>query len=68
MENKKIFIIVPILWFVSAGVWFVTFCMDLYKGTTPTGLVLMHVLCVAASLAAAIVNLIRYKKMKKEES
>lgn len=67
MKNKKIFIIVPILWFISAGFWCITLCGDLIEGSAPTGLIIMHILCIVASLAAAIVNLIRYKKMKNEE-
>ena len=66
MRNKKIPLYVPILWFVVTGIWFATFCLDLYYGTTPTGLVVMHCFCVVSSLAAAVSSLIRYNKQKED--
>jgi len=67
MKNKKTPLYVPILWFITTGIWAVTLCVDLYYQTTPGGLMVMHGLCIATSLAAAIANLIRYNKAKNQK-
>lgn len=64
MKNNRTPLIVPVIWFANAGVLLVAFCFDLWYGTTLTGLVVIHGLCVVLSLAAAIASLVRYNKEK----
>lgn len=64
MKNKKFSVIVPILWIFITVVWTISFINNLeYHGLSDT-LVLLQGATVLVSLAAAIVNLIRYIKTK----
>lgn len=64
MKNKKVSVIVPILWVFATVVWTISFIINLqYHGLSDT-LIILQGATVAVSLAAAIVNFIRYKKTK----
>jgi len=70
-EQKKTPLYVPVLWYITTLMWTITFCVNYsrlpYSGK---GLVILQGMTVAASLAAAIANTIRYKRtkdMKKDE-
>lgn len=60
--KKPMPLFVPILWFFTTACWTVTFTLGLHWGTTPVGLLLLQGLCVLSSLAAAIVNLLRWRR------
>ena len=64
MNQKKTSIVVPILWFITTAIWIGVLCVDIYYGDSPVGLTLLRVVCVIASLIAAIMNLMRYKNSK----
>ena len=64
MKNKKVSVIVPILWVFATVVWTISFIINLeYHGLSDT-LVILQGATVLVSLTAAIVNFIRYKKTK----
>lgn len=60
--KKPMPLFVPVLWFIATAFWCITFSLGLFWGTTPPGLLLLQGLCVLTSLAAAIVNLLRYRR------
>ena len=65
MKTKKASLTPSILWFVSAGLWSVMLVVDLIDGdSTDPVLTILRILCVVASLVAAIANLVRYNKTK----
>lgn len=55
---------VPALWFITTGCWLVICFSDLWYQVTPTGVAAFRWLVAFISLAAAIVNLIRYRRGK----
>ena len=63
---KRGFWIIPALWFVTTGCWIGAICVDFYYGTTPEGLVLLHWAAALASLAAAVVNLRRCLRSRRD--
>lgn len=64
MKNKKVSVIVPILWVFITVVWTISFIINFeYHGLSDT-LVILQGTTVLISLAAAIVNFIHYKKTK----
>ena len=64
MKNKKVSVIVPILWVFTTVVWTISFIINLeYHGLSDT-LVILQGATVLVSLAAAIINFTRYKKTK----
>ena len=64
MKNKKVSVIVPILWVFTTVVWTISFIMNLeYYGLSDM-LVILQGATVLVSFAAAIVYFIRYKKTK----
>lgn len=63
MNKKRLMpLFVPIFWFFTTACWSVTFTLGLRWGTTPVGLLLLQGLCVLTSLAAAIANLLRWRR------
>ena len=65
MKTTRTPLWVPILWFITTGIWSATLVVDLIDGdpTYPV-LTILRILCVVASLVAAIANLVRYNKTK----
>ena len=65
MKTTRTPLWVPILWFITTGIWSATLAVDFIDGdpTYPV-LTILHILCVVASLFAAIANLVRYNKTK----
>ena len=65
MKTAKTPLWVPILWFITTGIWSATLVVDFIDGdpTYPV-LTILRILCVVASLFAAIANLVRYHKTK----
>ncbi len=66
MEKKKTPLLTPVLWFITTGLWTINLFISLRMGCEPGGSLLLKGLMAITSLAAAIVNLIRYKNGKKE--
>ncbi len=64
MKSKKTPVIVPILWFVATILYTITFAGNASRYGIANGLVILQGATVLVSLAAAIVNLIRYRKTK----
>ncbi|MEA4921243.1 MAG: hypothetical protein VB078_10020 [Clostridiaceae bacterium] len=62
MKKKKVSVIVPILWVFVTVMWTVTFICNLEYYGLSDPLVILQGATVVVSLAAAIVNFIRYKK------
>lgn len=52
---------VPILWFITAGMWLIRICIGIHYGLEAD---LLTALAFVASLAAAIVNYIRYRSSR----
>ena len=65
MKTAKTPLWVPILWFITTGIWSATLVIDLIDGdpTYPV-LTILRILCVVASLFAAIANLVRSHRTK----
>lgn len=63
-QKKKTPLIVPVLWFITTGLWTITFSINLIHFSLSEGIVLLQGIVVLTSLAAAIVNLRRYKQTK----
>ncbi len=51
-----------ILWFITAGMWFITFCGNFYHNTMLDWVIAMQFLNIFLSLVAGFVNANRYKK------
>lgn len=65
MKTKKVSVIVPILYTFTTVVWIITFSRNLEAYGLSDALVILQGATVLVSFAAAIVNLIRYKKAKR---
>lgn len=63
-QKKKTPLFVPILWFITTGLWTITFSINLHRYSLSEGIVVLQGLVVLTSLAAAIVNLCRWKQTK----
>ena len=63
-QKKNTPLIVPVLWFITTGLWTITCSMNLLHFSLSEGIVGLHGFMVLVSLAAAIVNLRRYKQTK----
>lgn len=61
MKKKPYSLLLPLFWTAIAVLWIVLFCLSFSSGTESEGLIVMRALCALASLAAAIMNWIRYK-------
>lgn len=61
MKKNRRSAVLPIFWSAITVLWIVLFCLGLSSGTESEGLIVMRALCMLASLAAAIMNWIRYK-------
>lgn len=64
MKRKKISVIVPILWFFTTILWTIIFAGNLSRYGFASGLVLLQGATALISLAATIVNFVRYRKTK----
>ena len=60
-QRKPTPLITPILWFITAGLWTITFCRNFSRNGT-SGLLLLQAATVLVSLAAALTNLHRYRR------
>lgn len=68
MKKSLQYLLATLLWLVSAGIWIAHLCVDFYYGFMPVGLILMHGVCVLASLAAMATSFVRYRRAKAEEN
>ena len=67
MKPTKTPLWVPILWFITTGMWSVMLIDSLvHLETTHPIMLILRILCVVASLFAAIANLVRYYKTKEQ--
>ena len=66
-DTKKIPLFVPVLWFITTGMWTVTFCINFRQIGLEEPLVWLQGATVLASLAAAVANTIRYRNGKEAE-
>ncbi len=60
--KKKWLLFAAALWLFSTGCWMVSLWADFYYRETPEGMIVLHGATVLVSLAAAVVNFVRYKK------
>ncbi len=67
MNKEKTPIWVPILWFITTGLWVINLCYDMSNDLSPLPLQLLKALVVLTSLMAAIINWIRYKNGKSQQ-
>ena len=56
------------LWFVTSGMWCITFLGNLSAGREPTWLLVVQFLNILVSLGAGVVNARRYKKRQEQET
>ncbi len=63
-KKKKMPLYVPILWFICFGLWSVNFALRLSSPYTGEGTLVLTALAGLAALAAALVNLWRWKRDK----
>ncbi len=66
MKQRKPTLLLPIVWFVVAGIWAVTLFTELYHQSAESGSVILHTLCICACLFCAIAHLVRYIKWKNQ--
>ena len=59
--------LVPLIWFIVTGFWTVALILDFVYRTTPTFVVILHVVCVVTSFTAAMAKLSRYRKERSED-
>lgn len=67
ITNKKISVVIPIIWLFTTIVWTISFCISLNSYEFSNALVVLQGVTVLISLAAAITNFIRYKKAKEND-
>jgi len=60
-QRKPTPLFIPVLWFITTGLWAVTFCRNLAHGGN-SGSPLLQAAVVLVSLAAALVNLHRCRR------
>ena len=65
-KQKKLPLIVPILWFITTLFWTVNFALRLTSPYRDEAGLVLTALAALASLFAALMNLWRYKRDKKE--
>lgn len=59
---------VPILWFCTSALWCVTLGLNIFSTAKDGWLIAIDLLCIAASLAAAVASLFRYRQTKEEDN
>lgn len=57
-----------ILWFFTAGMWLITFVLNLLRKGTEDWIIVVQFLNVILSFAAGIVNAHRYKRKHRDEN
>lgn len=67
MKKKKTPLSIPVLWFATTAVILVRLCYAAHTGTISADQRFLLWLFMAVSLAAAVVNLKRYKRDRKEK-
>lgn len=67
MKQKKTPLFVPVLWFITTGLWTITFSLNWFRHSLSEGIVLLQGIVVLVSLAAAIANLRLYRKTKDQK-
>ena len=60
-RRKPTPLFVPVLWFITTGLWTITFCRNLSHGGD-SGSLLLQAATVLVSLAAALINLHRCRR------
>lgn len=60
-QRKPTPLITPVLWFITTGLWTITFCRNLSRNGV-SGLLYLQGATVLVSLAAALMNLYRYRR------
>ena len=60
-QRKPTPLITPVLWFITTGLWTITFCRNLSHGGN-SGSLLLQAATVLVSLAAALMNLHRWHR------
>lgn len=66
-QKNDLTLLASVIWFVTTVIWSVTLYADFYYGYTPDGLMILHVICVLTSLAAAVANFIRWKSKRNDK-
>lgn len=61
-KDKRLYLMTSVLFSLLTLGYIVIIVVDFYYGYTPGYLILLHILTTVAFLAAAIVNLKRYRK------
>ncbi len=64
MKKNKVPLSIPVLWFITTGVWTARLWVNAHNGREPN---ILDIAVVCSSLAAAVTNLIRYIKAKRAE-
>ena len=67
MKDKKVSVMVPTLWIFTTVIWTISFMRNLEYRELSDTLVILQGATVLLSLAAAIINLIRYIKAKQND-
>ena len=67
MKQRKPTLLLPIIWFVVAGIWAVTLFTELYHQSAENNTIILHTLCICACLFCGIAHLMRYIKSKNKD-
>ena len=67
-QRKPTLLITPVLWFITTGLWTVTFSLNLSRGITGPGLLMLQGATVLVSLGAALTNLYRYRRDRQHKN
>ena len=63
MKKQSLRLVAAIIWFLCAGAWVVSLCMDFAAEASAIQTVL-HGVCLVASLAAGILQLMQYIRIR----
>lgn len=66
MRKKKLELFAALIWFFCTFCWGGMLCADFILGLTKEYLIVLHGLTFVMSLAAAVVNLMRYRRDRDE--
>lgn len=67
MKRKPVSGVTPVLYFIAAGLWLITVCIDLSDGAAADWLTVLRCFTFLVSLAAGVVNLRRYRRDKNDK-
>lgn len=66
MKKEKWTLFISVIWFLAMTCWITVLYAEIRFHDTSMSRLILHGLCVLVSFAAATANLVRYKRLKKQ--